>query len=146
MSNNNKTKIYLASPFFNDKEISYMEQVRDILRDKGLDVFVPMEHQNPQFEFGSMDWRKATFKGDVDGIENCDVLVVILDGNYMDSGSAYEVGMAYQMSKKIVVVNPEGKSVNLMIAQSLHAIVDIEGLKAYDFDKMEVIPYTEYVW
>ena len=34
-------KIYLASPFFNDAELERMGKVRDILRAKGLDVFVP---------------------------------------------------------------------------------------------------------
>lgn len=140
-------KVYLASPFFNDVEIERMESVRDILRGKGLDVFVPNEHQNPQYEFGSLDWRKATFKSDMDAIYDCDVMVAILDSNMMDSGTAFEMGICHQINKPLIVVNLEGKTINLMIAESLHALVgSYEELKNYDFETLPKVPYLDYVW
>lgn len=140
-------KVYLASPFFNDKEVAVMESVRDVLRGKGLDVFVPNEHQNKHLEFGSMEWRKATFNGDIAGIDNSDIVVAILDGNYMDSGSSFEVGYAHATNKPVIVVNLEGKTINLMIAESLHAIIhSLEALENYDFDTLPKIEYIDYVW
>lgn len=140
-------KVYLASPFFNDKEIERMETVKNILRDKGLDVFAPFEHQNEHLEFGSMEWREATFKSDMDAIYECDVMVAILDGNMMDSGTAFECGVCHQIGKPLVVVNLENKEINLMIAQSLHAVISsFEELEEYDFDKMNKKPYEDYVW
>lgn len=140
-------KIYLASPFFNDIEKERMEKVRDILREKGLDVFVPLEHQHPELEFGSMEWRAATFKNDVDHIDWCDIVVAILDGNYMDSGTAFEIGYAFATNKPVVAVNLEEKTINLMIADSLHALIkSCEELENYDFEELNKIPYTEYVW
>lgn len=140
-------KVYLASPFFNDKEIAVMASVRDVLRGKGLDVFVPNEHQNKHLEFGSMEWRKATFNGDVAGIDNADVVVAILDGNYSDSGTCWECSYAYCNNIPLVVVNLEGKTINLMIAESLHAIIpSLEALENYDFDTLPKIEYTDYVW
>lgn len=142
-----KTKIYLASPFFNQEEINRMEMVRDILRGKGLDVFVPNEHQNEHLEFGSMEWREATFKSDMDAIYDCDIMVAILDGNMMDSGTAFEVGVCHELKKPLIAFNKKGKSINLMIAQSLHAIINTyDELQEYDFEELKVIPYTEYVW
>ena len=89
-------KIYLASPFFNSEETNKLEIVKTILRDKGLDVFVPNEHQNPQLEFGSLEWRAATFKSDVDAIDNCDVMVAInCQGNYDDAGTMWEIGVCF---------------------------------------------------
>lgn len=141
-------KIYLASPFFNDQEIERMEKVRDILRGKGLDVFVPNEHQNPDLEFGSLEWRKATFESDVNGIDTADVMVAIISqGNYDDSGTAWEIGRSFTLGIPVIVVNVTGKELNLMIADSLHALVtSYEELENYDFEEMPKIPYLQYVW
>ena len=141
-------KVYLASPFFNDTEIERMEKVKHILRAKGLEVFAPFEHQNKHLEFGSREWRKATFEGDVNGIEEADVVVAIVsNGNYSDSGTAWEVGYGVAKGKTIVVVNLSGKEINLMIADSLHAYISsFEELEAYDFENTEKKLYTDYVW
>lgn len=140
-------KVYLASPFFNDEEIKTMESVLEILRSKDLEVFAPFEHQNKHLEFGSMEWRKATFKSDIDAIYESDIMVAILDGNYSDSGTAFEIGAYYELKKPIIVVNPNGKTINLMIAESLHAVItSFEELKKYDFNELKAIPYTDYVW
>ena len=141
-------KVYLASPFFNDKEIERMEKVRDILRGKGLDVFVPNEHQNPEYEFGGLEWRAATFKSDVKGIDEADLVVaVISNGNYDDSGTAWECGYSYATGKPVIVVNLTGDTINLMIADSLHALItSYEELSAYDFNAMDKKPYLDYVW
>lgn len=141
-------KIYLASPFFNEKEIERMSKVRDILRAKGLDVFCPNEHQSPELEFGSLEWREKTFKNDVDHIDWCDVVVaVVSQGNYDDSGTCWELGFAHATNKKVILVNVEGNSINLMIANSLHAIItSYDELSDYDFDELKPIPYLEYVW
>lgn len=141
-------KVYLASPFFNEGEIERMEKVRDILRSKGLEVFVPSEHQNKHLEFGSLEWREATFGSDMKAIEEADLVVaVICQGNYSDSGTCFEIGASYVLGKPVVVVNTTNETINLMIANSLHAILtSYEDLKAYDFDKLDKIPYLNYVW
>ena len=142
-----RTKVYLASPFFNDKELVAMVKVLGCLRNKDLEVFAPYEHQNKHLEFGGEEWRRATFAGDMEGIHESDVVVAILDGNYTDSGTAAECMAAYLLDKKLIVVNLEGKPINLMIAETVHAVINsLEELEAYDFEKLEPIPYTDYVW
>ena len=141
-------KIYLASPFFNSEETNKLEIVKTILRDKGLDVFVPNEHQNPQLEFGSLEWRAATFKSDVDAIDNCDVMVAVnCQGNYDDAGTMWEIGYAFAKGIPVVLFNNTGKTINLMIADSLHSLLtSYDELQEYDFDKLEKKPYLDYVW
>lgn len=141
-------KIYLASPFFDDAELERVDKVKEILDSKGLEVFSPKEHQNNHLEFGSMEWRKATFENDVKHIDWCDVVVAIIcKGNYDDSGTAWELGYAYATNKPVVLVNITGETINLMIADSLHALVtSYDELKEYDFEKMEKKPYLNYVW
>lgn len=141
-------KVYLASPFFNEGEIERMEKVLKILRDKGLEVFAPYEHQNKHLEFGSLEWREATYSGDVKGMDNADVIVAIVSqGNYSDSGTCWECCYGYTTGKKVIVVSLLDKEINLMIANSLHAFISsYEELESYDFDEMPEIPYLNYVW
>ena len=141
-------KVYLASPFFDDAELERVDKVKEILNSKGLDVFSPKEHQNEHLEFGSIEWRKATFKNDVKDIDWCDVVVAIIcKGNYDDSGTAWELGYAYATNKPVVLVNITGETINLMIADSIHALItSYDELKEYDFEKMEKKPYLNYVW
>ncbi|WP_368248223.1 nucleoside 2-deoxyribosyltransferase [Clostridium perfringens] len=141
-------KVYLASPFFNPIEVERVDKVKEILDAKGLEVFSPKEHQNKHLEFGSKEWRKATFKNDVDHIDWCEVVVAIISqGNYDDSGTAWELGYAYATNKPVILVNLTGETINLMIADSLHALItSYEELENYDFEKLTEIPYSQYVW
>lgn len=141
-------KIYLASPFFDEVEVKRMETVRDILREKKLDVFVPNEHQHKELEFGSMEWRKATFNSDVSAIDEADIVVAVNSkGNYDDAGTMWEIGYAYATKKPVVLVNLTGDTINLMVADSLHALITTEEeLINYDFDRLDRIEYTNYVW
>ena len=140
-------KVYLASPFFDDAELERVDKVKEILDLKGLEVFSPKEHQNEHLEFGSIEWRKATFKNDVKHIDWCDVVVAIIcKGNYDDSGTAWELGYAYATNKPVVLVNITGETINLMIADSIHALItSYDELKEYDFEKMEKKPYLNSV-
>ena len=141
-------KVYLASPFFDNAELERVDKVKEILDLKGLEVFSPKEHQNEHLEFGSIEWRKATFENDVKHIDWCDVVVAIIcKGNYDDSGTAWELGYAYATNKPVVLVNITGETINLMIADSIHALItSYDELKEYDFEKMEKKPYLNYVW
>lgn len=141
-------KVYLASPFFNESETKRVETVKEILIKKGLDVFVPMEHQNKHLEFGSLEWRRATFENDVKHIDWSDVVVAIVEnGNYDDSGTAWELGYAYATGKPVVLINTTGKTINLMIADSLHALItEDKELVEYNFDTMPIKKYMDYVW
>lgn len=140
-------RIYLASPFFNDNELLDMVKVLGTLRNKGLNVFSPYENQNKQLEFASDPWREATFNSDVSNIDSADIVVAIANGNYMDSGTAWEIGYAYANKKPIILVNLNKEPVNLMISDSIHAYIDsIEALEEYDFNKLKKIRYENYIW
>ena len=140
---NKNIKIYLASGFFNAEEIGRMEIVRDILRQKGLEVFVPMENQFKELEFGSVEWREKTFNNDIKNIDEADIVVAINSNSYDDSGTMFEIGYAYATNKPVIVFSNTGSVLNLMITDSLHAyLTSYEELYNYDFDKLEKIPYT----
>ncbi|MGG1219386.1 nucleoside 2-deoxyribosyltransferase [Priestia endophytica] len=138
--------IYLASPFFKGFQTKRVERMAEILRAKGHEVFVPMEHQNKHLEFGSYAWRKATWQSDVDAIERADaVYAIVSDGNYSDDGTAWEIGYAHAKGKPILIFNENGEEpVNLMISDSLttyittwDALIALKDEFSFDLPKME---------
>ena len=98
-------KVYLASPFFNERENEVYERVIAELRSEGHDVFVPKEHTIPNaWDLPNAVWGENVFAVDILGIQKCDVVVVLNFGMYSDSGTAWECGYAYALGKKVVNV------------------------------------------
>lgn len=75
--------VYLASPFFSDKQKERIYQVKEALvKNKTIDsekIFIPHEHEYQEAEFGSFEWQKATFQLDVSQISAADLVVAIVD-------------------------------------------------------------------
>ena len=134
------TRVYLASPFFNEKEISYVEQVEEILESKGLNVWSPRKHQLDRHESGTQAWSLDIFTNDAKFVRAADVMVTIYHGNESDSGTAFECGMAYACNKPNIVVHV-GEDSNLMVHEGAHANVTLEELKDYDFNELPSIRY-----
>lgn len=134
-------RVYLASPFFNEKELDILAQVEQILEDKNLTVFKPKDNQYTNLEAGTNHWSLSTFNNDKKFIDWSDIVVAIYHGNYSDSGTAWEIGYAYGTQKPVIVVQV-GESSNLMVHEGSHANVTIEELKEYNFDTMPSKEYT----
>ena len=134
-------KIYLASPFFNEKEIKNINKAVSVLKGRGFDVFVPMEHDVPDKEnLSNAEWVERIPKIDRRGIDESDAVVLLYGGMYSDSGTAWECGYAYATGKKVIVCCYTDGETNLMIVNGSHAFLDgIDALYDYDFDTMPKI-------
>jgi nucleoside 2-deoxyribosyltransferase len=131
-----KKKIYLAGPLFSHAERDFNVYLRDRLVEKGFSVFLPQEDGSDDTETRLELRQKNIFENDVKGIDDCDIVVAVLDGGSdADSGTSWEIGYAYAKGKKLLglrtdfrTFGPEG-NVNLMIEVSLDELEkDIEGL------------------
>jgi nucleoside 2-deoxyribosyltransferase len=83
-------RIYFAGPLFTTAEREFNKTVADHLRLYGHEVFLPQEQEQRNATSDSI------FKGDVDGIAWCDVIVANMDGADPDSGTCFEVGEAWR--------------------------------------------------
>ena len=141
--------IYLASPFFNDKQRERLHTVKDLLlkNDTVGNVYLPEEHQMESEELYSFPWQVGVFSQDVRQIMTSDVVVCILDyitsseGEIVtDTGTSWEAGAAYANNIPVVYVQFEHTSqLNLMIAQSGTAYFEedkVAKLKSYDFNNL----------
>ena len=120
-------KIYLASPFFNEKEILVYEEVIKKLRQKH-EVFVPREHViENAWEMTNKDWGKAVYDMDVDAIRDCDVLVALNWGLYSDSGTAWECGFACGIGKDVInLICDQEKEYSVMMINGSKEVKNLE--------------------
>lgn len=97
-------KIYLAGPFFNEKERALIHAFAARLREK-YEVFVPMEHTaEGDVPEGSLAWGKEIFDIDTAGLDAADLVVALDHGFTSDAGTAWETGYAYAKGKPSYIV------------------------------------------
>lgn len=111
-------KIYLASGWFSDDQLSLCKNLEDVLTFAGYDVFKPRVESKITNANPTMEERKETFKGNVTNIDACDVIVANV--TYKDTGVLFEIGYAYGKNKPIIFFKQDndGKPFNLMLAQA----------------------------
>ena len=134
-------KIYLASPFFNEKELENVKIAEKILTERGFSLFSPRLNEVRTDEITQQSWwSKETFMNDKKFIDWADVVVMLYYGGYSDSGTAWECGYAYGTNTPVVVVQL-GEDSNLMVHEGCHSNITLEELKTYDF---EMLPAKHY--
>ncbi len=134
-------KIYLAGPFFNDKELEIVQCAEEILMSRGFDVFSPRLHEVRTEENTQQSlWSQQTFNNDRTAIDLADVVVMLYYGGYSDSGTAWECGYAFGTGKPVVVVHL-GYNSNLMIHEGSQSNITLKELADYDFETMPAKPY-----
>lgn len=95
-------KIYLASPWFKNREKQIYNLMIEKMRQIGLDVYVPFEHEIPNaWDISNKEWGTKVFNADIKAINECDEVWVLNFGMYSDSGTAWECGYAYGIGKPI---------------------------------------------
>lgn len=146
-------KIYLAGPFFSDRQIEHVRQVEALLKEnptiQSENIFVPMDQDGTvDFEMGSPEWQRLVFNSDIRQIHQADCVVAILDyvddvngQNQPDSGTIFEIGVAYQANIPVILVQfDETDTLNLMLAQSythfFNGQQNIQKLASYDFNQL----------
>ena len=76
------------------------------------------------------DWAREVFKMDVAAIQECDMLFVVYDGLYSDSGTAWEIGYAYALGKDIQMsVNNGVSDMSIMPFSSARIIENYKNIK-----------------
>lgn len=125
------SKIYLASPLFNDEQKTRIMNVVSFLRAKGHEVFVPMEHSvEGAWDISNRDWAKQVFLDDVKAINECQVVVCIYEGLYSDSGTAWELGYSMARGKRQIILYTCKRD-------------ELQSLMCIN-ENAEVLPYVDY--
>jgi nucleoside 2-deoxyribosyltransferase len=129
-------KIYFAGPLFTPYERDYISTCARMLREHGIDPFVP--HESPKIELPN-DTRsraKRCFDNDFGGINGANAMLAIINGTEVDDGTACEIGIFYALmqrdptKKGIVALHDdyrtqdggEGKGINSFVLGCLREV------------------------
>jgi len=95
--------VYVAGPLFSEAERQFLEKiVLTISASSGLD---PIEHfflpHRDGGELGKGPTRTDIFNLDIQQLNQASIVVSLLDGQDVDSGTCIELGYAYSFGKKV---------------------------------------------
>src|SRR5216684_6109606 len=119
-------RVYLAGPLFTTAEQEFNRQLRDLLENRGHQVWLPQEHEPRERN------AQAIFATDVPGLDAAEVVIASMDGPDPDSGTCWECGYAYK-KKPIVVFRTDFRAAdepgkapyNLMLTESATRFLDL---------------------
>ena len=124
--------VYIAAPLFSEAECDFNRKLRDELTSAGFNVFLPQEDSNNIKD--NKDRQKIIFNKNLGGIERSDIIVAVIDGADVDSGTAWEIGFAFARGKTVVGLRTDFRSlgiegtVNLMVERSVVLCMSVSEL------------------
>jgi len=116
--------VYLAAPLFSEAECDFNSRLRDELEGIGMNVFLPQEHSN-DIDSEQDARQESIFSKNVEAIHKSDIMIAVLDGADVDSGTAWEIGYAHALGKPVYGLRTDFRTlgiegvVNLMIERSV---------------------------
>jgi nucleoside 2-deoxyribosyltransferase len=127
----------VAGPLFSPKERQWNASIRDQLTEFS-DVYLPQEDGSLLVELVANgmsvnEAKNVIFAADIEAIERCDILLLVMDGRVIDEGACFELGYAYSRGKICIGVKTDVRSLlpigdNPMIDCALRNIFrDIDG-------------------
>ena len=93
-------KIYFAGPLFTPYERDYISACAKVLREHGIDPFVPHESPKPETPPEPQSRAKRCFDNDFGGIAAGNAMLAIINGTEVDDGTACEIGIFYSLMQR----------------------------------------------
>ncbi|MGB8218329.1 MAG: nucleoside 2-deoxyribosyltransferase [Candidatus Methanoperedens sp.] len=115
--------VYLAAPLFSEAECDFNRKLRDLIIDEGFLVFLPQEDSNNIHV--EKNRQEIIFNKNLAALDGSDIIVAVIDGADVDSGTAWEIGYAYSKGKPVLGLKTDFRTlgiegtVNLMIERSI---------------------------
>lgn len=93
--------IYIASSLFSEMERDYIDKIVDIVSEKlelklWDDFYLP--HRDNKYD----DPDSQIYNKNIEYLNNCNIMIAILDGKDIDSGTAFEIGY-FESQNKLVL-------------------------------------------
>jgi nucleoside 2-deoxyribosyltransferase len=106
MRSSRRLEIYIAGPLFSEAERRFNLELKRLLSPY-FNVYLPQEDGGLMVNMIAdgvppKEAARRVFVADVDAMEACDTLLIILDGRAVDEGAAFELGFAFARGKHCV--------------------------------------------
>lgn len=118
--------IYIAGPLFTEGERYFLEKVEEVCSKKGFKTYLPHRDINQKLD------SDTVFSNDIRLLDETDIIIAVLDGPDIDSGTAFELGYCYSKGKYLIGIktdyramaflnrkDPLSAEINLMVRYAL---------------------------
>ena len=129
-------KIYIAGPLFNIHEKKYLEEIANVLESNGYDCFLPHRDQtgiDPE-ELKNNEMSQSTkniiFQTDIKALQESDLIVALVTGQDIDSGTASEIGYMYANNKPVIAITAEERRYRNLFTEGMFTKI------IYDVDQV----------
>lgn len=98
----NRVRIYLSGPIFSQAEIEWARQVKGLIEKSfasRAEVIWPHEIASGP--------REGIFRENMRALDQCQIVVAILEGPQVDDGTAWEVGYHYARGGKVLGIRTD---------------------------------------
>ena len=108
--------VYIAGPLFDDHERSYLESISTIFEERGYDTFLPPRDAGVVKGEYTTDIKDQIFISDIEALNKASIVVALLTGRDVDSGTAAEIGYAFAKEKTIIGIDANNvKFLNIFV-------------------------------
>ena len=134
-------KAYIAGPLFDDHERVYLEKITQIVESLASTHFYLIEMLDWLLVILHMEKKVKVFDVDMEYLKPADLVVALLSGRDVDSGTAAEIGYAYKASKRLIGVSAKSiKPINNFVWGIFNYGKDI----VEDLDQLKSLLSKEY--
>lgn len=145
MNSHRRQKLYFAAPLFSDMERQFNKNIAQRL-EQFFDVFLPQEDGGLMVEMidegiNPDEAARRVFQLDVEALNRCAVILVVMDGRTIDEGAAFELGYAFALGKTCVGLQTD---VRRLLGTGNNPMIDC-GLKQVFQDVEELMNWARQV-
>jgi len=125
-------KIYIAGPLCSEENRKFLEEIDKICKEFNFDTFLP--HRDAGL-YENEDDIKRISERDLEEIKKCDFMIGVLNGICIGAGTAWEMGYAQAIGKKVIGLKTDRKiqesigDISVIIAGQVNIVESIEELR-----------------
>ncbi|MCP4370658.1 MAG: nucleoside 2-deoxyribosyltransferase [Deltaproteobacteria bacterium] len=130
-----KINVYFAGPLFTHAEITWNKLLAESIEkvNPNIELFLPQIKTAAALKCLPPDFKRVQ-QICLDGIDESDTVIAVLDGADADSGTCFECGYAYAKGIPVIGIRTdersgEDKGMNAMLTQSCKQIVRLDLVK-----------------
>ncbi len=128
--------VYIAGPLFDDHERRYLENISKIFEDRGYKTFLPHRDAGVVKDKYTKESKEGIFNTDIDALDKATIVVALLTGRDVDSGTAAEIGYAYATNKTLIGIDANNvKFLNIfvwgLLGKGKNILNSLEDLERY---------------
>ncbi|MDR0439046.1 MAG: nucleoside 2-deoxyribosyltransferase [Methanocalculaceae archaeon] len=130
-----KYHIYLAAPLFSEAQKIYNVHLAHLLSSQHYDVYLPQKFEDTT-ESRSKNREELIYRRNLSALKNSDIVVAVIDGSDVDSGTAWEMGYATALGKRVIAIRTDfrrysdNELVNLMLEMEAEIVANSDGLSS----------------